>query len=188
MGFESLSASMDKYISPLANKLSQQRHLKATRDAFMSMLPITLFGSIPIIINAAPVTDDTTNSFLLAWAEFANNNSMILNWLSGITLSAMSLYICLGVTYFLCRHYEEDVLRPIMFAITGFLMLVMKPLKMGWDGKEVDISFIDGRGILMAIFVAIVTVESYHWMRKKMLVESVCLIVSQHHYPKHLLL
>jgi PTS system cellobiose-specific IIC component len=167
MGFESLSASMDKYISPLANKLSQQRHLKATRDAFMSMLPITLFGSIPIIINAAPVTDDTTNSFLLAWAEFANNNSMILNWLSGITLSAMSLYICLGVTYFLCRHYEEDVLRPIMFAITGFLMLVMKPLKMGWDGKEVDISFIDGRGILMAIFVAIVTVEGYHWMRKR---------------------
>jgi PTS system cellobiose-specific IIC component len=31
----------------------------------------------------------------------------------------------------------------------------------------VDISFIDGRGILMAIFVAIVTVEGYHWMRKR---------------------
>ncbi|MCD5000933.1 PTS sugar transporter subunit IIC [Enterococcus saccharolyticus] len=167
MGFQSLSDSMDKYISPFANKLSQQRHLKATRDTFMSMLPITLFGSLPIIINAAPVTDDTTNKLLLAWADFANNNSMILNWLSGITLGAMSLYICLGVTYFLCRHYNEDVLRPIMFAIAGFLMLVLTPLKMGWDGKEVEIGFIDGRGILMAIFVGIVTVEGYHWMRKK---------------------
>ncbi|MBC8845099.1 PTS sugar transporter subunit IIC, partial [Escherichia coli] len=71
---------MDQYISPLANKLSQQRHLKATRDAFMSMLPITLFGSIPIILKAAPVTDDTKNGFLLAWANFAEKYDLILNW------------------------------------------------------------------------------------------------------------
>ncbi|MGG5317129.1 PTS sugar transporter subunit IIC [Enterococcus sp. AZ072] len=167
MGFNTLSEKMDQYISPLANKLSQQRHLKATRDAFMSMLPITLFGSIPIILNAAPVTENTTNRFLLAWASFAEQNSMILNWISGITLSAMSLFICIGVTYFLCRHYKEDVLRPLMFAVVGFLMLVLTPLKLGWDGKEVEISFLDGRGILLALFVSIVTVEGYHWMRKK---------------------
>lgn len=64
MGFSTFSDTMDKYISPLANKLSQQRHLKATRDAFMSMLPITLFGSIPIILNAPPVTEDTKNGFV----------------------------------------------------------------------------------------------------------------------------
>lgn len=167
MGFSTLSERMDRYISPIANKLSQQRHLKATRDAFMSMLPITLFGSIPIILKAAPVTEDTTNGFILAWADFAEKNGMILNWISGVTLSAMSLFICVGITYYLCRHYKEDILRPMMFAIAGFLMLVLEPLKMGWDGKEVEISFLDGRGILLAIFVAIVTVEGYHWMRKK---------------------
>jgi PTS system cellobiose-specific IIC component len=167
MGFSTFSDTMDKYISPLANKLSQQRHLKATRDAFMSMLPITLFGSIPIILNAPPVTEDTTNGFLLAWASFAEKNGLVLNWISGVTLSAMALFICVGVTYFLCRHYKEDVLRPMMFALVGFLMLVLTPLKMGWDGKEVEISFLDGRGILLSLFVAIVTVEGYHWMRKR---------------------
>lgn len=167
MGFSTFSDTMDKYISPLANKLSQQRHLKATRDAFMSMLPITLFGSIPIILNAPPVTEDTKNGFLLAWASFAEKNGLVLNWISGVTLSAMALFICVGVTYFLCRHYKEDVLRPMMFALVGFLMLVLTPLKMGWDGKEVEISFLDGRGILLSLFVAIVTVEGYHWMRKR---------------------
>ncbi|GFK23762.1 PTS sugar transporter subunit IIC [Tetragenococcus halophilus] len=167
MNFDSISAKMDQYISPIANKLSQQRHLKAIRDAFMSMLPITLFGSIPIILNAAPVTEDTTNIFLLAWADFAEKNSLALNWISGLTLNAISLFICMGVVYFLCRHYKEDVLRPMMFAIAGFLMLVLTPMKMGWEGNEVEISFLDGRGILMALFVAIVTVEGYHWMRKK---------------------
>lgn len=167
MLFEKISESMDKYITPIANKLSQQRHLKATRDTFMSMLPIMLFGSIPIIINAPPVTENTTNSLLLAWADFANTHSMILNWISGMTLSGMSIYICIGLTYFLCKHYEEDVLRPTMFSVAGFLMLVLNPIRMDWNGKEAEISFIDGRGILMAIFVAIVTVEGYHWMRKK---------------------
>lgn len=167
MGFDAISEKMDRYISPIANKLSQQRHLKATRDAFMSMLPITLFGSIPIILKAAPVTEDTKNGFLLAWANFAEKNSLVLDWISGLTLSAMSLYICVAVTYFLCRHYKEDVLRPIMFSLVGFLLLVLEPLKMGWDGKQVEISFMDGRGILMALFVSIVTVESYVWMRKR---------------------
>lgn len=167
MRFNTISEKMDQYISPLANKLSQQRHLKATRDAFMSMLPITLFGSIPIILKAAPVTDDTKNGFLLAWANFAEKYDLILNWISGITLGAMSLYICVGITYYLCKHYHEDFLRPLMFSIAGFFMLVLNPIKMGWDGKEVDISFLDGRGILLSIFVAIVTVEGYHWMRKK---------------------
>ncbi len=152
MNFDSISAKMDQYISPIANKLSQQRHLKAIRDAFMSMLPITLFGSIPIILNAAPVTEDTTNIFLLAWADFAEKNSLALNWISGLTLNAMSLFICMGVVYFLCRHYKEDVLRPMMFAIAGFLMLVLTPMKMGWEGNEVEISFLDGRGILMVLF------------------------------------
>ncbi|WP_270267398.1 PTS sugar transporter subunit IIC [Enterococcus casseliflavus] len=167
MGFSIFSDTMDKYISPFANKLSQQRHLKATRDAFMSMLPITLFGSIPIILNAPPVTEDTKNGFLLVWASFAEKNSLVLNWISGVTLSAMALFICVGVTYFLCRHYKEDVLRPMMFALVGFLMLVLTPLKMGWDGKEVEISFLDGRGILLSLFIAIVTVEGYHWMHKR---------------------
>lgn len=167
MNFDSISEKMGQYISPIANKLSQQRHLKAIRDAFISMLPITLFGSIPIILNAPPVTEDTTNIFLLAWADFAEKNSLALNWISGLTLNAMSLFICMGVVYFLCRHYKEDVLRPMMFAIAGFLMLVLTPMKMGWEGNEVEISFLDGRGILIALFVAIVTVEGYHWMRKK---------------------
>ena len=99
MNIDVLSDKMEKYISPFANKMSQQRHLKATRDAFMSILPITLFGSIPIIIKAAPVTDDTTNGSILAWANFANKYALILDWLSGMTINAMSFFICIGVTY-----------------------------------------------------------------------------------------
>ncbi len=167
MQFTKISEKMDQYITPLANKLSQQRHLKAIRDTFMSMLPITLFGSIPIILKAAPVTDTTTNGFLLAWASFAKQYGMELNWISTVSLGAMSLFIVSGMTYFLSRHYKEDVLRPMMFSIVGFIMLVLNPIELGWGGKSAEISFLDGRGIIIALFVSIVTVEGYHWMRRK---------------------
>lgn len=167
MDFNRVTGAMDKYITPLATKLSQQRHLRAIRDTFMSILPITLFGSIPVILAAAPPVSKNSNHFLVAWANFADINSLALSWISGVTMNAMSLFICLGVTYYLCRFYKENVLHPMMFTTVGFLMLVLEPKQMGWKGNIVDISYWDGRSILIALFVSICTVELYHLMRKK---------------------
>lgn len=167
MTLESINAKLEKNILPLANKMSSQRHLKAIRDAFISLMPITLAGGIAAIISSAPVTETTTNGFLLGWAAFVEQNSMLLNWVNALTLGAMSLYVCIGITYFLCKQYKSDFLLPIMLSTLGFLMLCVAPQSLGWDGKVAEISFMDGRGLLPAIFIAIFTVEFYHFMRKK---------------------
>ncbi len=167
MKFETINAKMEKYILPLANKMSSQRHLKAIRDAFISLMPITLVGGIAAIVNSAPVTETTTNGILLAWASFAQDNALILNWINTLTLGAMSLYICIGITNFLCKQYKTDVLLPIMLSVTGFMMLCIAPQSLGWDGKIVEISYLDGKGLIPAIFIAIFTVEFYHLLRKK---------------------
>lgn len=39
---DSLSQIVESKLLPIANKMSSQRHLKAIRDAFMSIMPITL--------------------------------------------------------------------------------------------------------------------------------------------------
>ena len=41
MSFATFNEKIEKHILPLANKLSSQRHLKAIRDAFISLMPIT---------------------------------------------------------------------------------------------------------------------------------------------------
>ena len=38
MSFATFNEKIEKHILPLANKLSSQRHLKAIRDAFISLL------------------------------------------------------------------------------------------------------------------------------------------------------
>lgn len=161
-----ITSWMDKHITPFANKMANQRHLAAIRDTFMTLLPITLFGSIFVIIGAAPPVTKHSNGLLIAWAHFAQKNALILTWLSSVSMSAMSVFICVGITYFLCQHYKENPLSPIMFSLAGFFMLVFDPKKLGFTGNFADISYWDGRGIIIAILIAILTTEAYHAMRK----------------------
>lgn len=165
MNFATFNEKIEKNILPLANKLSSQRHLKAIRDAFISLMPITLMGGVAAVIGAAPVTENTTNGFLLAWASFAEQNNMVLSWINALTLGGMAIYVCIAITYYLAKYFKDDVLMPTMLSVCGFLMLVLTPQKLGWDGKIAEISYMDGRGLLPAIFVAIFTVEVYHFMR-----------------------
>lgn len=57
---------LEQKLMPIATKFSTQRHLKAIRDAFITIMPITLAGGIASVISAAPVTETTTNGLLLA--------------------------------------------------------------------------------------------------------------------------
>lgn len=165
MNFNSLNAVIEKKLLPIANKLSQQRHLKAIRDSFISLLPITLVGGIVAVLSSAPVSETTTNGFLLAWANFASSNSMVLGWANALTLGAMSIYISVGMAYFLSKHYKMEPFMPTLLTVLGFIMLVVNPIELGWAGKIVEISYIDGKGLIPAIIIGIFTVEAYHFMR-----------------------
>ena len=112
MKFNQLSDWMEAKVMPIANKLSRQRHLRAIRDTFISLISVTLVGGLAAVLSAAPVTENTTNGFLLAWAGFAEANSLLLTWVNTVTLGAMSLYACIGITHFLSKHYKLDTLMP----------------------------------------------------------------------------
>lgn len=152
---------LEKNIMPKANKLATERHLKAIRDTFMTILPPIFFGGIIAVINSAPVTETTTNGFLLAWAEFATNNSAILSWLNTVTLGFLSLYVCIGVTYYLAKSYKMETFLPIIISVAGYCMLTIDPQEVSFGNVLGQLTYFDGKGILVALFVSIMTVELY---------------------------
>ena len=113
---------LEEKLMPIATKFSTQRHLKAIRDAFICIMPITLAGGIVSVISAAPAPEGTTNGFLLAWAGFVSNNNMILSWINAITMGAMSLYVTIALTSFLAKSYKLDNLLPILLSLCGFVL------------------------------------------------------------------
>ena len=64
-----MNGFMDKIsekILPLANALGQNRYLTVLRDAFMLSFPITMFGSIVVVINNLPLSLMMLKGFLVA--------------------------------------------------------------------------------------------------------------------------
>ena len=158
---EKFIAWLEKNLMPIANKLAKQRHLMAIRDTFMTILPPIFFGGIIAVINSAPAVEGTTNGFMIAWANFASSNSLILSWMNTVTLGFLAFYVCIGVTYYLCKHYEITPFMPIVIAIAGFMMLTAEPAELSYGNVLGQLTYFDGKGMLVALFVAIFTVEVY---------------------------
>src|SRR5699024_6337204 len=162
-----IGSIFEEKMLPIANRLGNQRHLVAIRDSFLSLLSINLMGGIFAILKAPPVTDSTTNKFLLAWKTFSETNGALLDWLYSFTLGAMSLYICLALTYYLVKSYKIDTIIPMLLSLIGFMILVTFPVEMTFDVKTLDFTYIDGKGILPAMAIAIGTSELYRLMIQK---------------------
>ena len=157
---------LEKNLMPIANKIAKQRHLMAIRDTFMTILPPLFFGAIVAVINAG-ADFDATNAFFAAWKNFATNNSMILGWLNLITMSLMSLYVCIGIAYYLCKRYGIYAYMPVLTSVAGFIMLASYPQELSYGNALVQITYWDGKGILVALFVSIMTVEVYKYMSER---------------------
>ena len=103
----------------------------------------------------------------MAWAKFAADNAAIFSWVNALTLGAMSLYICIGIIHFLCRNEKMESFLPILLGVCGFWMLVVEPQSLGWDGKVVEMSYMDGKGLIPAMLISIATADLYCFMRKR---------------------
>ena len=152
MGIQKISVSMEKYVMPVANRLGNECHLRAIRDAFMSLLPINFMGGIAAVISSLPLEI---------------SNSIVFSWINALTLGAMSIYVCIGIIHFLCKSRKIESFLPILLGVCGFLMLVMEPVSLGWDGKMAEISYMDGKGLIPAMLIAILTADLYCYMRKR---------------------
>lgn len=152
MGIQTIGASMEKYVMPVANRLGNECHLRAIRDAFMSLLPINFMGGIAAVLSSLP---------------FLPGDSVVFSWINALTLGAMSIYVCIGIIHFLCKSRKIESFLPILLGVCGFLMLVMEPMSLGWDGKVVEISYMDGKGLIASMLIAILTADLYCYMRKR---------------------
>ena len=109
---------MDKFME-IAGKIGAQRHLVAVRDAFVAMIPITMVGAIGTLINNLPI--DAYKNFMASvfgenWTVFGGNV-----WWTAICM--MSLFLVVGVAYFLAKSYDENGLQAGLIALSIFFIL-----------------------------------------------------------------
>lgn len=150
----------DEKLAMISDKISRQRHLRTIKDAFMLTLPLTLIGSISLLLANPPITE-TTNTFLLAIKEFsAAHPSLILPY--QLTTGIYGLWIVLSVAYCHAKQLKVNELSAIFIAAVSFVCITTVPVD-----NMIPMGNLGAKGIFGAMILGLVCVEAFAWFVKK---------------------
>ncbi|EUJ22649.1 PTS system cellobiose-specific transporter subunit IIC [Listeria grandensis FSL F6-0971] len=116
-----LTNFLEKYFVPVAAKIGSQKHLVALRDAFISTMPITMAGSIAVLLNA--FFRDFPTSW--GWTGFVEAMQPLIGvngYVWAATLAIVSLVFAVSLGYNLSKVYEVDRLAGALVSLAAFVM------------------------------------------------------------------
>lgn len=154
-----LDAISDKLL-PLANKLGSNRYLAVLRDAFMLAFPLTMFGSIIVVLTNLPFFNDSTKATLASL--FGNGQNA--------TMSIMTIFVTFGIGYYLSRSYEVEGIFGGAVSFSSFLLLT--PFYTLLDNGEqvtgvLSLDRLGAKGMFLGMIVAFLAAEIYCRTTKK---------------------
>lgn len=161
---------LEEKLMPMASFFQTQRHFLAIRDGLVTAVPLTIIGSMFLLIAAPPVTADNLSpsgigiidSFLQAWFNFATKYGDILKAPFRATMGIMALMIVFVIAYSLARHYGKNALNYSVYT-TAIFVLIVAPV----TGGQIATKFLDSKGIILAIMVGLLSVEIMKFVEDK---------------------
>ncbi|MDD7281244.1 PTS sugar transporter subunit IIC [Floccifex sp.] len=157
--FDKFEAFMQKYLTPIANKMDKEVHLSAVKKAMVAMTPLLIVGSFCLIPEAIPNMIGENNVI----SQWILNNLDIIYIPYNVGMALMSLYVTAIISYHLATSYKQDVPGSMTMGIIAFLMMVVEYTEDGGISK----TFFGPKGLFAAMFAAIIAVELFRWCKKK---------------------
>ncbi|WEV71309.1 PTS transporter subunit EIIC [Lactobacillus sp. ESL0785] len=161
-----LVAWLEDYVLPLASKIGQVRWLVALRDAFISVMPITIAGSMAVLIKSLIAAAKTN----LGWKAFAwTMQPLVL--ISDVvwrgTFALFALFLALSLGYHLAKSFEVDSLAGAIVSLSSLAMSIANLTKLQVNSKVIflphafDIEQFSTTGIFTAILFGTIGVSIY---------------------------
>ncbi|WP_394238771.1 PTS sugar transporter subunit IIC [Niallia oryzisoli] len=149
---------LEKYLAPLASRVESQRHISTIKDSMISLMAVLMVGSISLIIggvgNFFPEGGAIRNFFV--------DNATLLNMPFTFTYGLLSIYAAVSISYTHARKLDITPFHAIIGGLLATLILCAKVV----DG-QFDMAFLDSRGLFIAIFASILSVELMKFLVEK---------------------
>lgn len=161
-----LVAWLEDYLLPVANKLGQTNWLVALRDAFVSVMPITIAGSIAVLIKSL-IEAAKIN---LGWKTFAwimQPLTLVSDVVWRGTFALFALFLSMSLGYHLAKSMEIDPVAGAIVSLSSLAMSIANLTKYHIGGKMVllhhsfDISQFSTTGIFTAILFGTIGVSIF---------------------------
>jgi len=165
---------LEKFLMPIANILSKNKILSAIRDGFLVTVPITIVGSIFLLIANFPLEgflNMMTSIFGVGWDAY-------LGRVSTIAFDCVALLGVFSIGYCYAREKGlENRIGGAIVALVCFLIITPQKAVVELEGAAeaasfsgFQFSFLGTAGMFLAMITAILSVEIYAWAIKKKLV------------------
>lgn len=161
---------MEQKFVPIATKISSQRHLVAIRDSFIAILPITMVGSIAVLLNVF-FRDLPRNygfpSFADAMSPLININGIV--WFGSIAILSLVFIIALG--YNLSKAYNVNPLAGALVAFASFIVFLPQSATFGAEINGtihevsswgyINVNYLGASGLFPAMIIGFISTITY---------------------------
>ncbi|MFB7157213.1 MULTISPECIES: PTS sugar transporter subunit IIC [unclassified Lysinibacillus] len=141
----------EKFV-PVAARVGNQRHLVAIRDGFITIMPLTIVGSLAVLVNNLPIKfyQNALDAIWKheTWTQWGGNI-----WNS--TFGILSLLLAFTIAYNLAKSYEKDGLSAGVISLSSYMTF-------GTFGEGGLTGLTTGTGgLFIAIIVALLSTEVF---------------------------
>ncbi|WP_282058930.1 PTS cellobiose transporter subunit IIC [Bacillus pumilus] len=158
--FDKISA----ILVPIAGRLNNNRYLGVLRDAFMLAFPLTIFGSIMVVLMNLPFLDKIMSQTALEGVQSA------LNIAPSATISIMSVFVVFGIGYYLSKSYDVEAVFGGVIALASFLLLT--PFLLEQEGGAsiagvIPVDRLGAKGMFLGMITGFLSAEIYRYFVQK---------------------
>lgn len=149
---------VEKSLVPKVSYITEKRYFQALRNGFFAIMPLTIIGSIFMLITDFPIP-----GYEAFMAGFFGDN-----WVSYIspayraTFNIMGLVFVGTMSYKLADSYEMDALTALVLGIVAYVVVLPKTV-LSASGDVVNnvlaFDWLGTKGVVTAILVSIASVE-----------------------------
>ncbi|TLG72736.1 PTS sugar transporter subunit IIC [Culicoidibacter larvae] len=150
-------------LAPIAYKISNNVYLLSLRDAFMLSFPLTMFGSILLIIINFPLFGDDQKTMLNDLLGHASSSAMLL----------MSIFVAFGIGYYLFKYRNPERKGEAIFsgavALTAFFILTPFGVEVEgvFFGNAIPTVLMGAQGLFVSMIAAILATEIYGFVVRR---------------------
>ncbi len=159
-------------IIEISDRMSNQKHLSALRDAFTTLMPLIFIGAFAAMFNNVLISDSSFLAVMIygndvpnVWTEISRYMSPLFEGMWMGTFSFISVYIVVLISYFLTKNYGGHIIFGSFVGIASWLTL--NPL-----GSAETLGLSGGynlgvNGIFLAIAVGITAPILFNYLSSK---------------------
>jgi len=150
-------AFMEKHFEPIAARIEKQRHVASIKNGMIALISVLIIGSFSLIISSIG------NMFPKGTAikTFFVHYNDLLQLPFQFTFGLLSVYCAVTISYNHAKQMKVPVLHGVIAGVLATLILNTKIVE-----GSLKTEFLDSRGLFIAIFASLITIEVLHVFMK----------------------